>query len=433
LDSKTSTAAGPAASAVAGGPAGGPNAARKVGLNFILVCVFIDMLGIGLIIPVLPMLIGEFAGARDLQAQWYGALVTLFGLMQFICMPILGAMSDRVGRRPVLMFSIIGVGLNFLITGLAVNVWMLMAGRILGGMSSASISVASAYAADVSTPENRAKSFGMVGAAFGMGFICGPMLGGLLGSVSLRLPFYVGAGLCAANAIYGFLMVPESLPKDRRTPFSLSRANPFSALARLAGRKDIRGLIAVFALVTFGQIMLQTTWVLYTYFRFGWGPRDNGIALFCVGVSAAVVQAGLLGWLIKRLGEIRLSMVGLLSGAIVFVLYGLATQGWMMYVLILCNLLAFAAGPALQGIVSKATDPREQGALMGSLQSISSLAMVIVPGIGAWMLAQVSYLPPNDWRIGVTFFFSAALQTIAIVIAWRYFATHRVKETPAQA
>lgn len=411
---------------------GGPVAARKVGLNFILVCVFIDMLGIGLIIPVLPMLIGEFAGARDVQAQWYGALVTLFGLMQFIFMPILGALSDRIGRRPVLLISIIGVGINFLITGLAVNVWMLGLGRIIGGGCSASISVASAYAADVSTAENRARSFGMVGAAFGLGFICGPMLGGLLGSVSLRLPFFVGAGLCAANAIYGFLMVPESLPKSGRKPFSLARANPFSALAALGSRADIRGLIAVFTLSTFAQIMLQTTWVLYTYFRFGWGPRDNGIALFCVGLSAAVVQAGLLGWLIKRLGEIRLSMLGLASGAIVFVLYGLATQGWMMYVLILCNLLAFAAGPALQGIVSKQTDPREQGALMGSLQSLSSLAMVIVPGIGAWLLASVSHLPPDDWRIGVTFFFSATLQTIALVIAWRYFATHRVATAQAQ-
>jgi DHA1 family tetracycline resistance protein-like MFS transporter len=179
--------------------------------------------------------------------------------------------------------------------------------------------------------------------------------------------------------------------------------------------------------------MLQTTWVLYTYFRFGWGPRENGIALFCVGVSAAVVQAGLLGWLIRRFGEVRLSIMGLASGAIVFVLYGLATEGWMMYVFILCNVLAFAAGPALQGIVSKATDPREQGALMGSLQSLSSLAMVVVPGIGAWMLSTVSHLPPNDWRIGVTFFFSAVLQTIALVIAWRYFATHRVRETQAQA
>jgi DHA1 family tetracycline resistance protein-like MFS transporter len=301
----------------------------------------------------------------------------------------------------------------------------LFIGRVIGGMSSASMSVASAYASDVSTPENRARSFGMIGAAFGMGFICGPMLGGLLGSINLHLPFYVAAGLCAANFVFGYFYVPESLPVEKRAAFSLARANPFSSLARLAARKDIRGLVAVFALVTFAQVMLQTTWVLYTNFRFDWSPRDNGIALFCVGLTSAVVQAGLLGWLMKRFGEVKLSLLGLASGAIVFLLYGLATQGWMMYVFILCNLLAFAAGPALQAIVSKATDPREQGSLMGSLQSLSSLAIVIVPIVGTGILAKVSHLPVNDWRIGSTFFLSAILQTIALFIAWRYFSTHR--------
>jgi DHA1 family tetracycline resistance protein-like MFS transporter len=196
-------------------------------------------------------------------------------------------------------------------------------------------------------------------------------------------------------------------------------------LARLAKRPDIRGLVAVFALVTFAQVLLQTTWVLYTNFRFGWSPRDNGIALFCVGLTSAVVQAGLLGWLMKRFGEVKLSLLGLASGAIVYVLYGLATQGWMMYVFILCNLLAFAAAPALQAIVSKASDPKEQGALMGSLQSLGSLGIVVMPVIGTGILASVSHLPANDVRIGATFFLSGVMQTIALYIAWRYFATHR--------
>ena len=401
-------------------------AAKPVGLNFILICVFIDMLGIGLAIPVLPILVGEFVEGRDLQAYWFGILVTVFGLLQFLCMPVLGAMSDKVGRRPVLLFSMVGMFFNFLATAWAPTLLALFIGRVIGGMSSASMSVASAYASDVSTPENRAKSFGLIGAAFGMGFICGPMLGGLLGSIDLRLPFYVAAGLCAANFVFGYFFVPESLPKAKRTAFSLARANPFSSLARLAKRPDIRGLVAVFALVTFAQVMLQTTWVLYTNFRFGWSPLENGIALFCVGLTSAVVQAGLLGWLIKRFGEVKLSLLGLASGAIVYVLYGLATQGWMMYVFILCNLLAFAAGPALQAIVSKATDPREQGALMGSLQSLGSLGIVIVPIIGTGILAEVSHFPANDWRIGATFFLSAIMQTLALFIAWRYFATHRV-------
>ena len=399
--------------------------AKPAGLNFILVCVFIDMLGIGLAIPVLPILVGEFVEGRDLQAYWFGILVTVFGLLQFLCMPILGAISDKVGRRPVMLFSMIGMFFNFLATAWAPTLAMLFIGRVIGGMSSASMSVASAYASDVSTPENRAKSFGMIGAAFGMGFIFGPMLGGFLGSINLHLPFYVAAGLCAANFIFGYFFVPESLPREKRTAFSLVRANPFSSLLRLGKRPDIRGLVAVFALVTFAQVMLQTTWVLYTNFRFGWSPRDNGISLFCVGLTAVIVQAGLLGQLIKRFGEVKLSLLGIASGAIVYVLYGLATQGWMMYVFILCNLLAFAAGPALQAIISKATDPREQGALMGSLQALGSLAIVVVPIIGTGVLAKVSHFPANDWRIGATFFLSAVMQTIALFIAWRYFATHR--------
>ena len=390
------------------------------------------MLGIGLAIPVLPILVGEFVEGRDLQAYWYGILATVFGLLQFLFMPILGAMSDKVGRRPVLLFSMVGMFFNFLATAWAPTLLALFIGRVIGGMSSASMSVASAYASDVSTPENRAKSFGMIGAAFGMGFICGPMLGGLLGSINLHLPFYVAAGLCAANFIFGYFFVPESLPKDKRSAFSLARANPFSSLARLGRRPDIRGLVAVFALVTFAQVMLQTTWVLYTNFRFGWSPLENGIALFFVGLTSAVVQAGLLGWLMRRFGEVKLSLLGLASGAIVYVLYGVATQGWMMYVFILCNLLAFAAGPALQAIVSKATDPREQGALMGSLQSLGSLGIVIVPVIGTGILAEVSHLPVNDWRIGATFFMSAIMQTVALFIAWRYFATHRTT-SPAVA
>lgn len=400
-------------------------AAKPVGLKFVLVCVFIDMLGIGLAIPVLPILVGEFVEGRDQQAFWFGILVTVFGLLQFLCMPILGAMSDKVGRRPVLLFSMVGMFFNFLATAWAPTLALLFVGRVVGGMSSASMSVANAYASDISTPENRAKSFGMIGAAFGMGFICGPMLGGVLGDINLHLPFYVAAGLCAANFIFGYFFVPESLPKEKRSAFSLARANPFSSLARLAKRPDIRGLVAVFALVTFAQVLLQTTWVLYTNFRFGWSPRDNGIALFCVGLTSAVVQAGLLGWLMKRFGEVKLSLLGLASGAIVYVLYGLATQGWMMYVFILCNLLAFAAGPALQAIVSKATDPKEQGALMGSLQSLGSLGIVVMPVIGTGILALVSHLPANDVRIGATFFLSGVMQTIALYIAWRYFATHR--------
>lgn len=394
-------------------------------LNFVLVCVFIDMLGIGLIVPVLPLLVGEFVSGRDEQALWFGLMTTVFGLMQFIFMPMLGALSDRVGRRPVLMVSMAGMGINFLATAWAPTMAWLFIGRVIGGMSSASMSVASAYASDISTSENRAKSFGKVGAAFGLGFICGPMLGGLLGSVNLHLPFYVAAALSGANLLYGYLAVPESLPLEGRGEFKLARINPFSALGRLLKRTEIRGLIVVYALMTFAQMMLQSTWVLYTTFRFDWPPRENGIALFCVGVSAAVVQAGLLGILMHRFGERRLSLLGLASGAITYLLYGLATQGWMMYVFILCNLLAFAAGPALQSIISKSSAASEQGELMGSLQSISSIGIIVMPLVGTSILGAASHLPAHDWRIGATFFLCAAMQTVAIAVARRYFRSHQ--------
>ncbi|PWF43413.1 MFS transporter [Massilia glaciei] len=396
-------------------------------LNFILVCVFIDMLGIGLIIPVLPPLVGKFVSGRADQALWFGILTTVFGLMQFIFMPMLGAISDRVGRRPVLLYSMAGMCINFLATALAPNLAFLFIGRVIGGMSSASMSVASAYASDITSPENRAKSFGKVGAALGLGFIFGPMLGGVLGDKDPHLPFYAAAALSAANLAYGYFFVPESLPKSMRSPLSLSKMNPFAALFGLFARAEIRGLVIVYALLAFAQIILHTTWVLYTTFRFNWSPLDNGIALFCVGLTAAVVQAGLLGILVKRFGEVRVAIMGLASGCITFALYGLATQGWMMYVLILCNLLAFAAGPALQGIISKSTPGNEQGKLMGSLASITSLAIIVVPIAGTSLLGLVSALPANDWRLGSTFFVGSLLHLTAICVAVAYFKSHHMQ------
>ncbi|WP_432377342.1 TCR/Tet family MFS transporter [Duganella sp. P38] len=401
-------------------------AAAPGNLNFVLICVFIDMLGIGLIVPVLPVLVGEFTGTREGQAYWYGMMSAVFGLMQFLFMPMLGAMSDRIGRRPVLLYSMAGMCINFLTTAWAPNLAWLFLGRVIGGMSSASMSVAAAYASDISTPENRAKSFGKIGAAFGLGFICGPMLGGLLGTVDLHLPFYVAGALSAANFVYGYFVVPESLPAAQRAPFTLSKLNPLAALNKLARRTDIRGLILTYTLVTLAAMLLQTTWVLYTTFRFNWTPGQNGAALFCVGLTAAVVQAGLLGFLIKRFGEVRLSVLGLVSGAITYLLYGLVTQGWMMYVLILCNVLSFAIGPALQSIISKSTPPNEQGELMGSLQSISSVGVIIMPLLGSAILGEVSHLALDDWRVGSTFYLCAAMQAVAIFVARGYFRKHEV-------
>jgi len=399
---------------------------RAAALPFIFIVVFIDVLGIGLAMPVLPMLVGAFTPSRELQAYWYGVLVVVYGLMQFFCAPLLGALSDRFGRRPVILASIFGLGLHYLLLAVAPSLAFMLLARVIGGVTGASFSVASAYASDISSAEGRAKSFGLIGAAFGLGFIFGPMLGGLLGSIDLHLPFYLAAGLSLLNGLYGLIVVPESLPRDRRAAFALRRANPFSALLALSRHREIGRLVLVFALVVLAQLILQTTWVLFTHFRFGWGPRENGFALFCVGVVAAVVQGALLGPLLRRFGEVRLALTGLSVGAIAYLLYGLAPQGWIMYAIIVGNFLSFAAGPALQGIVSNAVGPREQGVTMGALNSIQSIMFVVAPAIGTPLLAQVSHLPPSDWKVGATFFVSAALQAVALVVARRHFAFQRV-------
>jgi len=398
-------------------------------MPFILVIVFIDVLGIGIALPVLPMLVGEYTPSRELQAYWYGALVVSYGLMQFFCAPLLGALSDRFGRRPLLLWSLLGLGLHFLLLGLAPSLPLMLLARIIGGTAGASFSVANAYASDVTPRERRAKSFGLIGAAFGMGFIFGPMAGGLLGAIDLHLPFYAAAALSLINAAYGFLVVPESLPVERRAAFSIRRANPFAALLTLSRHREIGNLVIVFALVVMAQLMLQTTWVLYTNFRFNWGPRENGFALFCVGLVATVTQGALLGPLLRRFGDVRMALTGIAVGTLAYVLYGVAQQGWIMYAVIVGNFISFAAGPALQGIVSNAVHPNEQGVTMGALNSINSIMFVVAPAIGTPLLAQVSHLPPSDWRVGVTFFLSALLQAAAFVLARKHFALRAAVRT----
>jgi DHA1 family tetracycline resistance protein-like MFS transporter len=403
---------------------------RKPAIPFILITLLIDVMGFGLLLPVLPALVGEFTSSRDAQTYWYGAMIVTFGLTQFFCAPVLGALSDRFGRRPVLLGSIFGLGVMFLLSALATSLTGLLLARIFGGVLAANFSVANAYVADLTTAENRAKSFGMVGAAFGIGYVIGPMVGGLLGSIDIRLPFYVAAGLSVANFLYGLLVVPESLPHERRRPFEWRRAAPFAALAGLAKLKTVGVLVAVIAVANLAQFILHGTWVLYTNFRFGWGPRETGLSLFVVGLMAAVVQGGLLGWLLKKFGERHVVIAGLASGALAYVAYGLTTVGWVMYAIIFANILAFAVGPALHAIVSKAADPSEQGVSMGSLSSLNSLMAVAAPFIGTPLLAEVSHLPAGDWRIGAPFFMSALLALIALVLAAWHF---RHQPAPAAA
>src|ERR1700751_4898742 len=284
---------------------------RKAGLPFILATVFLDMLGFGIVIPVLPALVASMTADKTAQAYWYGALLASYGVAQFFSAPLLGAISDRFGRRSVLLISIFGLAVNFFITAISPWLWLLLVSRLVGGASGASYTVAGSYIADLTTPENRSRSFGLMGAVFGLGFICGPMIGGLLAANNLRLPYFAAACLALLNWLNGYFILPESLPKDRRTPIDFKKVNPFSAILALTQVRGIGNLIVVYVFSVFGQFILQTNWVLYTSFRFGWGPKENGISLFVVGIVSTVVQAALLGFLLKRLGDTRTALAGM--------------------------------------------------------------------------------------------------------------------------
>jgi len=395
-----------------------PHAGFKRGKWFVLSVVFIDMVGIGIAFPVVPILLGDYTATPEAQTYWFMVLGAGYGLMQFLCAPLLGAISDRFGRRPVLLAALVGLGLHYILIATATFVWMLLIARLIGGITGASYSVANAYLADISAPEERAKNFGLVGAAFGLGFICGPALGGFLGGFDLHLPFYVAAALSLANAVYGYFVVPESLKPENRSSFSLARANPFSALFNLVRQKEIGSLVVVFFLFTIAHMAMIQTWVLYSHFRFGWGTAENGILLGCVGILSVVVQGGLMGRLVKRFGEERLALTAVGVNIFVQLGYGLSQVGWLMYVILFMGFLIFTAGPSVQAVVSKLSDPSKQGITLGSLQAVNSLSMVIGPLVGNAILAQVAHLPPTDIRMGASFFFNASLNLAAFLLLW---------------
>jgi len=390
-------------------------------MRFILITVLIDMLSIGLIVPVLPALVGKFTASPGEQAHWVGVLFVAFSLMSFFSAPILAALSDRYGRRPLLLIGFCGLALNFFVTALATSLWMLVLSRLIGGGMQANAAVAQAYVADITPPEERTKRFGLLGAMFGIGFILGPAMGGLLGGIDLHLPFFVAGTLALLNLVYGYFVLPESLPLDKRRPVRWSQTNPFTALKNLAQLKGVGLLVGVLALSGLAQFTLYTVWVLYGSYRFGWGPVENGWSLFAVGVVSALVQGVLLSRFMGFFGRERMALYGLTSSALAYLCWGLATEPWVMYAVIFTNLLGGTVAATLQGIVSSAADPRKQGETMGAISGLSSLTAVIGPVLAAPLMGMVSHLPRDDWRVGMPFYFGAVLLVLAVLLAWLHF------------
>lgn len=395
-------------------------------MPFIMITVLIDMMSIGLIVPVLPALVGSFTSSQSEQAWWYGAVTFAFSLASFVASPLLGALSDRFGRRPVLLLGFCGLAISFFGTAVASAIWVLIVVRVLSGAMQATALIANAYVADITEPDGRARRFGLLGAMFGLGFILGPVIGGILGAVDLRLPFFAAGSLALVNLLYGFFVLPESLPVASRRRFDWRTAfNPITALAELGRLGGIGRLAAVIACTALSQFMLYTTWVLYATFKFGWGPRENGWSLFAVGLMAALVQGVLLGRLLKRFSPQRLAIAGLVSSTLAYVGWGAATEGWMMFAVVFCNVLGFTVAASMQSIVSSAADATTQGRTMGAVSGLQSLMAVVAPVIGAPLLGAVSHLPRGDWRIGAPFYFCALVQAVALLLAWTHFHNAR--------
>lgn len=393
--------------------------ARTPALAFILITVTLDILGIGLIVPILPKLVKQFSGgdtaAASHAAGWLGAL---YSLMQFAFAPLLGCLSDKVGRRPVILISQFGLALDYLLLALAPSMSWFVVGRIVAGITGANFAAASAYIADVSPPEKRAANFGMIGAAFGIGFIIGPLIGGVLGDIGVRVPFYAAGALTLANWLYGWFILPESLKPENRRPINWKRANPFGAFAELAQRPRVFGL-AVCAFLSFvAHQVYPSVWVLYTEFRYGWSSLWNGVSLALVGVCAAVMQGFLTGRVIARIGDWRTTFLGLGVTALAYVAYGLASEGWMIYGIIIIGSIGGLAGPAVQGLISNSVGDDEQGAVQGAVTSLESVAGIVGPLITTSLFSHFISVESGHRIPGAPFFSSGIIALIALAAAW---------------
>lgn len=381
-------------------------------IAFILVTAVLDIMAMGLVIPVLPTLIEQFAGSNAAAGVWNGILVALWAGMQFVFSPIVGSLSDRYGRRPVILISTAGLAADWVLMALAPNLWWLAAGRIIGGITSASFTAINAYMADITPPEDRARAYGLIGAAFGGGFVLGPALGGILGEIGPRVPFWTAAGLSGLAFLYGLFVLPESLPQEQRTAFSWNRANPLGALRLLRSHADLSGLATVNFLLYFAHHVFSAVYVLYAAYRYGLGAFEVGLLLACAGVLDMLVQGLVVGQVAKRLGDRRTMLIGLLGGASGLFAMGLADTGWLFALSLLPNAMWGLAMPTLQALMTQRVSAREQGQLQGANNSVASVAGVASPLFFGWMYeVSVGRLP------GLPFFIATLVMLAAASVA----------------
>ncbi len=398
---------------------------RKATLAFIFALVAMDVLAMGIVIPVYPKLVEQFMnGDTARAAQVYGYMSTAWGVMQFVFMPLLGMLSDRFGRRPVILISCFGLAVDYVVMALAPNVEWLFIGRVLSGITAANMSTAFAYIADVTPQEKRAGAFGIMGAAFGVGFVAGPALGGVLGGVDPRLPFWVAGVLALLNAAYGFFVLPESLPPEKRAKFRWARANPVGSLRLLRSHHELFGLSLVLFLMNLAHFSLPAVAVLYMGYRYGWGPVRVGLVLAGVGVFAMIVQGGLVRKVVPKIGERRALAIGLLFGAIGFLMYGLAPTGLLFLAAIPVMSLWGFAMPSAQSIMTRHVSVSEQGQLQGANASLMSIAGIFAPG-----LFTQTFAATLDRMPGAAFIVAAAMLFLALAIAWRVTRGEPLTET----
>ena len=392
---------------------------RNIRLIIVLAVVYLDMLGIGLAYPILPKLVEHFEHGDISNASYIvGFLASGFSVTQFLFAPLIGALSDRFGRRLVILLSLAGSALAYLMMAAADGLVLLAIARLIAGAMGGSFSTAGAYIADITPPEKRAQSFGLIGAAFGFGFITGPVIGGLLGAIDLHLPFAVAGGLCIANLLFGLVALPESLAPENRRAFAFRQANPIGALREVWRYPSVFSLMIIFVLAIFANRVAEMTWVLYTGYRFNWGPTEIGVSLAMVGVVFVIGQGWFTRILIPRIGERRAIVIGLGVSVLVSVLYGAVNKGWMIYCVMPLGLSGWTiAQPAVQGLMSRAVPPNEQGLLQGAVSSITSLTSIAGPPIwtglfGYFVSAAAPVIIP-----GAAFFVSAAVFLAALILA----------------